>query len=520
MVLRTRKLMGAMLAVAVCLGGCTSLRKDMVRNAEQALPPVKDSPTALYFAKQAAQHPDGSGFRLLADNTRALMTRIALADRATRSIDLQTYIFANDATGRLMAQRLLAAADRGVHVRLLVDDIDIANQEFAFAALDAHPNIEIRLFNPFLLRKHGFFSRAAQVLVDGRRLNRRMHNKAYSVDGNVMIVGGRNIGDEYFDAARDRNFRDLDVLAIGPVVAQAVQNFDRYWNSDEAVPVAMFHNSHADAKHLDRLRVRLQNDARHFAESDYAGGNLDDDTVAMPDRGNPWHWGHAELISDEPAKADVDNKKILFRLSPRMGSLMAEAQHELCLISPYFIPGDSGTKFLTGLAGRGVTVRVLTNSLAANDEPAVHAGYTQYRAALIKGGVDLYELRPVNGQEQKGTDLGRSSGVSLHAKALVIDGHKVFVGSLNMDPRSKLLNTEMGVIVDCPELAKEIGEFFATAIDPQRSYHVTAPDPGHRLQWSDKEGDRTVSYDHDPDVSWWKRAEVQLLRLLPIEGLL
>ena len=204
-----------------------------------------------------------------------------------------------------------------------------------------------------------------------------------------------------------------------------------------------------------------------------------------------------------------------------MGSLMAEAQHELCLISPYFIPGDSGTKFLTGLTDRGVTVRVLTNSLAANDEPAVHAGYTQYRQALVKGGVDLYELRPVDGQEQKGTDFGRSSGVSLHAKALVIDGHKVFVGSLNMDPRSKLLNTEMGVIVDCPELAKELADFFAMATDPRLSYHVTEVGEGsRRLQWSDKEGDRTVTYDHDPEVSWWKRAEVQLLRLLPIEGLL
>jgi len=515
-----RKLMGVILAAAACLAGCTSLRKDMVRNAEQALPAVEDSPTARYFARQVAQHPDESGFRLLADNTRALMTRIALADRATRSIDLQTYIFANDATGRLMAQRLLAAADRGVHVRLLVDDIDIANQEFAFAALDAHPNIEIRLFNPFLLREHGMLSRAAQVLFDGRRLNRRMHNKAYLVDGNVTVVGGRNIGDEYFDANRERNFRDLDVVAIGPVVAQASQNFDRYWNSDEAVPVAMFHNVHADAKHLEQLRIRLKNDARHFAESDYAGGDLDGDKVEMPDKGGPWHWGPAELIADEPAKADVDNKKILFRLSPRMGSLMAEAQHDLSLISPYFIPGDSGTKFLTGLAQRGVTVRVLTNSLAANDEPAVHAGYTQYRKALVQGGVDLYELRAVDGQEEKGTDFGRSSGVSLHAKALVIDGHKVFVGSLNMDPRSKLLNTEMGVIVDCPDLAREVGDFFAAGTAPRLSYHVTAVGEGGRLQWSDEEGGRTVTYDHDPAVSWWKRAEVRLLRMLPIEGLL
>jgi len=511
------------LTLAFASAACSSLRHDFVKKPSEALPPVVDTPSARYIHAELATHKDVSGFRLLTRSTNALMSRIALIDQATRSIDLQYYIFANDQTGRLIAQRLLAAADRGVRVRLLVDDISLDDKDHLLDALDAHPQIEVRYFNPFTTRDPSLPSKIAQFVVDGQRLNRRMHNKSFVVDNIAAIVGGRNIGDSYFDAAEDTNFRDLDLVAIGPVVAQASRTFDAYWNSDAAYPVMAFKERHANNADLVRMRAILADHARAFAQSDYAQEVLQElPNGATADRRGAWFWGGAELVADEPEKVEAKNEKSSFRLGRKVRTIMDAARQQILLISPYFVPGEQGTAYLTGLAKNGVDVEALTNSLAATDEPAAFAGYAHYRPALLEGGLKLFELRPVIDSTQNATAFGTSAGIALHAKAIVVDKHFSFVGSMNLDERSRLLNTEMGVIVDCVPLAQALAEFFASATAPTSAFQVKTAGiaGGSHLVWVAEDKGQILSLDTEPNATSGRKLEVTLLQLLPIEGLL
>jgi putative cardiolipin synthase len=510
--------------LTVALAGC-SPPAPVVKHASKALPPTVGTPAARYVHTEVGRHQDESGFRLLTRSTNALMSRVALADHAQHSLDLQYYIFDNDATGRLMAQRLLAAADRGVRVRLLVDDINASNAIDLFDALDTHPNIEVRLFNPFATKSPTLLSKAAQFVLDAHRLNRRMHNKSFIADGNVAIIGGRNIGDAYFNAGDNTNFSDLDLIAIGPVVAQASHAFDEYWNCDAAYPVKAFHGKHADHYDLAKLRLELAHDARTFAQSDYAQATLDElPNGASADRPGKWFWGPATLVADQPSKIEAGPDQAQLRIGPDIKAMTDASQHELLLISPYFIPGDRGTAYLDALARRGVTVKVLTNSLASNDEPIVYSAYSRYRRPLLESGVQLYELRPTPGAPQPATSGGTSSGVSLHAKAIVVDREKVFIGSMNMDARSKLLNTEMGILVDCSPLAAAVTEFFNTATLPANAYRVTLKADGSAhggaMQWEAADHGKPVVFDHDPGATTSRRIEVQVFKLLPLESLL
>jgi cardiolipin synthase C len=511
------------LALGLALGACSSLRTDFVKTPSKALAPQFDTPMARYVRSELDQHPSLSGFRLLNRSTDALMSRISLADHAAHSIDLQYYIFENDEVGRLVAQRLLAAADRGVRVRMLLDDIDLSNEDRLLNALDAHPNIEIRLFNPFRTRSPSTLSKIAQFVLEGRRLNRRMHNKSFVVDDMAAIVGGRNIGNSYFDAGDQTNFRDLDVLALGPVVEEASSTFDDYWNSDAAYPVTAFREAHATQADLAHLREALKRDAREFAQSDYLQAALEQSPhAAVDDRHTQWFWGSAVLVADQPEKIELHEDVPALRIGPKIKSILDTANREVLLMSPYFVPGKTGTSYLTGLAKRGVSVKVLTNSLASTDEPAAHAGYTRYRGDLLDGGVELYELRPAPGERQRATAGGTSSGVSLHAKAAVVDERYVFVGSMNMDQRSKLLNTEMGVIVDCPELAQAAKGFFSKATQPSSAFHLAERQvrDHETINWFADNNGAEQTYDSEPGATTARRMEVALLRLLPIEGLL
>jgi len=514
----------AVLALAV-LAACATLSTQVPRPVSTALPPVADTAATRYVAAQVASHPGQSGFRMLATNTNALMSRVVLADQARHSIDLQYYIFRNDATGRLIAQRLLAAADRGVRVRILLDDLDISKEDRLLDALDVHENIQVRLFNPFRIRERSILAKAGQFLFEAPRLNRRMHNKCYVVDGMQAIIGGRNIGDAYFDAGDDIHFRDLDVITIGPVVTQVAAMFDRYWNSDSAFPVKAYSDNAAGQAQLARLRERLQRDARAFEESDYA------DTVAeeLPngssaERRGAWYWGEAHLAADDPAKVDPGDRdeRALRRIAPAIRRVLDGAQRQALVISPYFIPGRGGAKFFAAVAARGIDVEVLTNSLAATDEPEVHAGYAKYRRELLEAGIRLYEFKPIDGHTGQRA-YGTSSGVSLHAKAMVVDQRHVFVGSMNFDPRSVVFNTEMGVIVDSPALAAAIERYFRGASAPSNAWRVTLEgEPGsrRRLLWRSTEDGKAVESDHDPGSSLWARSRVRLMRVLPIESLL
>jgi putative cardiolipin synthase len=517
---------------------------------------------------QVASPNDPSGFRLMTLSTNALLSRVSLADHAEHSIDMQYYIFRNDATGRLIALHVLQAADRGVHVRILVDAYNLGDDVHMFEALDSHPNIAVRLFNPFHTRNPNAVSKFAQLLLEFRRLNRRMHNKSFIVDNDVAIIGGRNIGDAYFDANVDNNFRDLDVLAIGPVVPAATSAFEAYWNSDAAEPltkpgsridpaktpadssegVVDSTKDQADlakkvptdptkgptnspkspddaAKGLAELRVVLEKNARKFEDSAYKQAALNDlPHGPSADRPGNWYWGHATLVADQPEKIETGSNRTDLRIGPELKALINDAQSEVLMISPYFVPGKQDDKNFIALAQRGVAVKVLTNSLASTDEVPAHEGYSDHRRGLLQGGVQLYELKTTLGVKMATTVAGASSDVSLHAKSFVVDRRYVFIGSMNMDQRSKLLNTEMGVVVDSPQLAKAVAEFFGTATLPANAYHVVlgAPDGSHasEMHWQATKDGKVVDYDSEPDAPMHRRAEVLLMKVLPISGLL
>jgi putative cardiolipin synthase len=529
--LRTLTLMSLLVAAT----GCSTLQTNAVKEPSHALPPATDTPSAQYVQSEQDKHQDNvSGFRLLTLSTNALMSRVTLADHAQHSIDLQYYIFKNDSTGRLVAQHLLKAADRGVRVRILVDDAFVSDAVPMFDALDAHENIEVRLFNPFSTKDPSTVSKIVQVLFNGRQLNRRMHNKSFIADNKVAIIGGRNIGDDYFNADKDNNYRDLDLLAIGPVVQQASRTFDDYWNNTAAYPVTAFRSTSDTHLDLAQLRVELDKDARVFADSDYAQAVLDDlPDGATADRKGYWFWGPAVEVADQPEKIaeDTDTAPSL-SIGPQLKTIIDGAKSEVLLTSPYFVPGKDDEQNFIALAHRGVAVKILTNSLASTDEPAAHEGYSDHRRALLAGGVQLYELKPLAGTKLSATEVGTSSGISLHAKSFVVDRRYVFVGSMNMDQRSKLLNTEMGLVVDSPALANAIAQFFTTAIDPANSYQVLlgsqqsggsgsgeAPASGG-MHWQTSENGKMVDYSTEPAASLGKRMKVWMMKLLPIDSLL
>jgi putative cardiolipin synthase len=503
------------------LQACSTLPPSSDKAQTHHLAPATDTASAQYAHAEVNQHQHQSGFRLLTLSTNALLSRVALADHAAHSIDLQYYIFANDMTGHLMMQHLLAAADRGVRVRMLIDDNNFDDKDHLFEALDSHPNIEIRLFNPFQTRDPSLLSRATQFMLEWRRLNRRMHNKSFIVDTNVAVIGGRNIGDPYFDAGSDTHFRDLDVVAIGPVVQQASEAFDAYWNCDAAYPLNQLKKTDASGQQLTAARELLKRDARAFAQSDYAQSVLDElPDGPTADKRGAWFWGDAQLVADQPEKIEATHDVPALRIGPQLKTMLDSAQHEILATTPYFIPGDAGTQHLVSLAQSGLSIKILTNSLASTDETAAHAGYVHYRKTLVEGGVQLYELKPSSGQSQPSTSLGQSSGISLHAKTIVVDSRQVFIGSLNMDQRSKLLNTEMGVIVDSPGLAKAVSDFFQTATQPSNAYQLSIDPASHQLTWQAQDDGKPVTYHSDPGATTKRRTEVTVLRLFPIDGLL
>ncbi|HEX7770378.1 MAG TPA: phospholipase D family protein, partial [Dokdonella sp.] len=514
--------------LGLLLASCSTLRTDFVRVPSQSLPPRADTASTRYVQAEVDAHGGQSGFRLLVGNQNALMSRIVMIDHARHSIDLQYYIYFNDATGRLVAQRLLAAADRGVRVRVLLDDIDIVKEDALLDALDAHPRIEVRLFNPFRFRERSMLAKAGQFLIEGARLNRRMHNKSFTVDGMQSIIGGRNIGDAYYDVGDDVFFRDLDVLAIGPVVGEIAAAFDRYWNSDAAFPVRAYSGEKADHGDLASQRAALARDARAFSESDYAQA-LSQELPRGPsaEREGPWFWGDAAVVVDDPDKVDPGEDRSAAHIDRSLRRVLDAARNDVVIVSPYLIPGKDGEALLVAIAARGVRIRALTNSLAATDEAAVHSGYARYRIPLLEAGIELYEFRPVSAGANTPNAHGTSSGVSLHSKALVVDGRRVFIGSMNFDPRSRHLNTELGVIVDSPALGAAITDYFERASGPANAWQaVYEPRPGGRskrptLQWIERDGTReTHRYDNEPQATLWKRTQVRIARMLPIEGLL
>jgi cardiolipin synthase C len=462
-----------------------------------------------------------TGVALLVQGTEAFAVRAAAARAAGRSLDLQYYLWHGDLTGGLLAQEVLQAADRGVRVRMLLDDVFALGQERAIAALDAHPQIEVRLFNGTRWRAFGWLGYALEMLLGGWHLNRRMHNKAWIADGRVAIAGGRNLADEYFDAAEEFNFRDLDMLLAGRAVTQATAVFERYWRSPFARPARDLSPAGNARGALATLRRRLlaaaeAPAARRFLARSPEGSRLstclDKRLVAVPE-------GAIRVVADPPEKAKRGlgarrRARAAGGIGPEAADALRLAQREALLVSPYFVPGAAGLELLAALVRRGVRVSVVTNSLAATDVVAVHGGYAGYRRTLLEAGVELFELKR-SGDEA--TSLFGSRGASLHTKAFVVDGARVCVGSFNLDPRSAALNTEMGIFADSPELARELKAEHERLAHPARSWRVSLADG--RLCWSAQDAlGRLATSWHEPDASLSRRVLAGLIHLLPVEA--
>ena len=517
----------SILAGVLALAACThsDLRPDYVRQPSTALPPAPDAPLVVEAHKLSDGHGDDSGLRLLTNSIDALLARLTLADRAKYSIDLQYYIFHGDATGKLVAQHLLAAADRGVRVRILLDDLHEGPRDAVLHALDGHPNIEIRVFNPFYERATGKWDLGKQFIGDFSRLNRRMHNKAYIIDGAAAIVGGRNIGDEYFDASEDVNFRDLDILLIGPVVAEVSHIFDVYWNSGPSMPIEAFKHPDVPPVEIESVRKALAENASQVRATEYGEGVLTEvaEARAKGIRPHEWAFGPAEFLADDPDKVtpDVDTKEL--HLAPHVREWLDGAQKRILLISPYFVPGDKGVAYLTEKRAKGIEIAVLTNSLASTDADSVYAAYGTYRPKLLEAGVTLYELKPNAQRSKKQQHLIAStqSQSSLHSKLIIVDDDKAFIGSMNLDPRSHNLNTEDGVLVTSAGIAHTLIETFALATDPSVTYQVKLKAGSTKeVFWETKENGETVLFDDAPQTSGWRRFKAGFTRVLPVEGLL
>ena len=460
-----------------------------------------------------ALHPGQSGFRLVGHGPEAFAIRARTALLAGRSLDVQTYIWHADVTGKYLAHRALEAADRGLRVRLLVDDMDARAKNAGFAGLDAHPNIAVRMFNPFKSRT-GKLSQVAEMLGSFNRINHRMHNKTWIADNRIAVVGGRNLGDEYFGASEEVNFVDLDFAMVGPIVRDASVSFDKYWNSSTTFPMQVLDPEGVSEEALSRVRAILDEHAVVAEASHYATELRGDDAVQRLVAGDwPMEWTDtSRFVSDDPnkvamAKEAEERSHVRTLLIPAAQS----ASHSLTLISPYFVPGEEGTDILVAAARSGSRVRVLTNSLIANDVAAVHGGYTRWRRALLEGGVELWELKPLPGSDVHASLLG-ASGASLHTKALSVDGTRLFVGSYNIDPRSAWLNCEQGIFAESSTLAETLETIFERQSAGSHSWKVTLRNG--ELSWSD--GQET--FDSDPRASAWLRFQAWGTRTLGLDA--
>lgn len=501
-----------LLSLAGLLGAC-ALPSQEGRPVSHALSGNQSQDTSLgkAIAPMIASHPGLSGIAPLSDALEAFSMRALLIRAAERSLDIQYYIWRDDITGNLLLDALQEAAERGVRVRLLLDDNGIPGLDQRLARLDTHPHVEVRLFNPFSWRRF----KPLGYLTHFPRANRRMHNKSLTADSQVTVIGGRNIGDEYFGATEGTLFTDLDVVATGPVVGELASDFDRYWNSESAYP-------------LDRLvRASQRTDSGTPAQDDpgrarYLKALQDSPFLEQLLAGQrELHWSPVRLVSDDPRKGQgLANEEDLLLF--HVGNLIGTPGESLYLVSPYFVPTDTGVNAFRQLRRDGVDVQILTNALEATDVSAVHAGYAKHRAALLDAGVVLYEMRrqPTQaGDAKDSAGLFGSSASSLHAKTFAVDRQRLFVGSFNFDPRSAHLNTELGFIIDNPVLAEKLYDTFEQLI-PQNAYQVGQAADG-TLYWQERDSQgQARRHTQEPGVGPLKRLGVWLLSHLPIDSLL
>jgi putative cardiolipin synthase len=497
----------ALLLVLLVVSGC-ALQPRVARVPSYVLGEGVRTTLRHAFEAQAAEHPGLSGFQVVAGAQSAFASLAALADVAERTLDLQYYSAGDDLTSDLLLWRVVAAADRGVRVRILLDDVHPMTRAFAQRAMAVHPGIHVRLFNPFIFGGAWSVSRLIEFALDSERLNRRMHNKLWVTDNAAAMVGSRNLGDEYFGVYEGANFNDVDLLAVGPIVRELSTAFDAYWNSMAAVPAEDVLEIPAAP---ERAIVREALQSRFQACSgtpvcDWLtqGGLVD----ALRSGSVALTWAGAQAIYDHPDHDKSGPVSGIEHGAPGDQPGGTRTQRELLIASPYFIPGEDGRRHLAEMVEGGARVAVLTNSLASTDSPAAHAGYARYRVDLLRSGVELYEARLEPGAPHRRSHRwGRASPTSLHAKVIVQDRARAIVGSLNQDPRSRLHNTEAWVAVESAELAADLAALFEEATEPQHAFQLALSGDGdvQTIKWRSEEDGKAVRYDVEPHASVWLR---------------
>src|SRR5882757_4122648 len=496
-----------LLAIAfVGLSGCAGLPRHVEKTRSVAF----QEPGTTTLGRIVVSDEVGknlSGIRLLSSGDEALASLITLADHAERSLDIQYYIIHEDDSSRLLLHHVRLAADRGVRVRVLVDDLNTVGEDRRFMHLGEHPNVEVRVFNPFPGGRVAMWTRFIASASDISRINHRMHNKLFVADNAIAITGGRNIGDQYFTRDVHSNFIDLDVVAAGTIVPELSASFDAFWNSRYAYPIA----SLAAPVHAETLPKTLE-DSASGADANWLAHEIDSDALQLT-------WVPATVLADRPGKiASESAPNEEDTIANNIKALMRSAEHEVIVISPYFVPGPDGVALMRDLTVRGVHIRILTNSLASTDSPLVHNGYAHYRVALLKLGVELSEVRPKLGQKRKRFHPFRSSNASLHAKALVIDQSIVFIGSMNMDARSARTNSELGLVMRSTEIARQVTSLLDD-ISADGSYRLDL-DKKDRIVWSSGEPEAEQVWHTDPETTRMQRFSLKMLAPFAPEELL
>jgi phosphatidylserine/phosphatidylglycerophosphate/cardiolipin synthase-like enzyme len=501
------------------LAGCASLPQHVRKPPSAALDGPQDTTLGrIVAASEEGKGRNLSGIRLLSSGDEALDSLVALADHAERTLDIQYYIIRQDESARALLQHVRGAADRGVRVRVLVDDLNTSGEDRRFMHLGQHPNVEVRVFNPFPGGRSAIWSRILTSISDIPRINHRMHNKLFVADNALAITGGRNIGDEYFTLDTHSNFIDLDLVGAGPIVPQLSASFDAFWNSKYAYPIASLADP-APAAPPEAPQVPVptapgvsQAQGVDEEDADWLRHELDAHLLKLI-------WAPATVLADRPAKIASDiSPDQEETIANNIAALMRSAQQEILVISPYFVPGKEGVALMHELIARGVHIRIITNSLASTDAPLVHNGYARYRVALLKMGVELSEVRPRLGQKRARFHPFRSAHASLHAKALVIDRRTVFIGSLNMDERSKHFNSELGLVIRSPEIARQVTSLIDD-ISADGSYRLSLDTSGH-IVWSSGEGSEEKVWHNEPETTVIQRFSIKLLAPFAPEELL
>ena len=497
----------AILVLAVLLAGCATVSFDQPKSYSQAIHDPEDTSLGEYAAFKVEASEGLSVFYPLNEGMGALGVRLRLAERAEKSLDLQYFLMKNDTAGAVIANAMLKAADRGVRVRFLLDDIFTTVPDDSFLLINQHPNIEIRLFNP--ISRSGISS--LNFIGDFKQANRRMHNKSFTADNAISIIGGRNIADEYFQLKTDSVFIDFDILAIGPIVTEISHSFDEYWNHTRAVPIEQFINPRK-SDDLETVREEISEEFDEIYDTVYEkafNSQLVQDL--MNDR-QPLFAAPARVLADTPDKLVNEINETHMRLAQDLGDVIRNSEKDAVFISPYYIPGDGGVQMIRDLVKKGVRVIIYTNSLASNNHVPVHAGYARYRKDVIQAGAELYEIRANAGRELSYSEDGPEN-LTLHTKAIIIDQRIIFIGSLNLDPRSIELNAEMGLLIESQALVESLTKDSEKNLETT-AYRVLVNDAG-KLEWHCTIDNQKVVETKEPLTSWWLRFKAWFMKIAP-----